>query len=63
MTSGSIYKVCTGQLIIDLVDTNAKLYLWCGTATDGVNSDASKTEKEVAKALTKMFEKSPQPTN
>jgi hypothetical protein len=61
MQSGSVNKVYTGQLVIEIVDPAAKKYVWQGTASDTVSSDANKTQKELTKALTKMFSNFPQP--
>jgi hypothetical protein len=61
MSSGSVNKVYTGELMIEIVDPAAKKYVWQGTTTDTVSSDASKTQKELTKALTKMFSNFPQP--
>ena len=61
MGSGSVNKVYTGQLVIEIVDPAAKVYVWQGTASDTVSSDANKTQKELTKALQKMFSNFPQP--
>lgn len=61
MGSGSVNKVYTGQLVIEIVDPAAKKYVWQGTASDTVSSDANKTQKELTKALTKLFSNFPQP--
>jgi Domain of unknown function (DUF4136) len=61
MSQGSVNKVYTGQVMIEIVDPAAKKYVWQGTASDTVSSDANKTQKEITKALTKMFSNFPQP--
>lgn len=61
MSSGNVNKVYTGQLMIDIVDPAGKKYVWQGTASDTVSSDQNKTQKELTKALQKMFSNFPQP--
>ena len=61
MGGGSVNKVYTGQITMDLVDPAAKKYVWQATASDTVSSDASKTQKELTKALTKIFSNFPNP--
>jgi hypothetical protein len=61
MGSGNVYKVYTGQVVIDLVDPTAKKYVWQASASDTVSSDASKTQKEFTKAVTKIFSNFPNP--
>lgn len=56
-TSGSIEKVYTGQLVVDIADVANKRYLWRGTGTDTVTNDVTKTQKKVDKAVSKMFAK------
>ena len=59
MGSAQVDTVIVGQLKVDLADSNAKQFLWRGTATDSVSSDPKKNADKITKALTKMFQKWP----
>ena len=61
MGSGTINKVYTGQVVIDLVDPTAKKYVWQATASDSISSDQSKNQKEFTKAVQKIFSNFPNP--
>jgi hypothetical protein len=59
MGSAQVDKITQGQLVVDLADPKAKQFLWRGTANDTVNGNPDKLEKQITKALTKMFQKFP----
>ena len=59
MGSAQVDNITQGQLIVDIVDTKAKQFLWRGTANDTVSNDPQKTQKTITKAVTKMFQKFP----
>lgn len=50
-----------GNLIVDIGDVNDKRYIWRGTASGTISDNPEKNEKNIYKALTKMFEKFPPP--
>ncbi len=59
MQQGSVNKVYTGQLVIQLADPAAKLFVWQGSGDETVGSDASKNEKSIQKVVEKLFSKFP----
>lgn len=61
MQSGSVNKVYTGQLVIQIADPAAKLFVWQASGDESVSSDANKTEKSIQKAVEKMFSNFPNP--
>ena len=48
-----------GTLVVDLYDANAKRMVWRGMAQDTLSSKSSKNEKQVSKAIDKMFKQYP----
>lgn len=48
-----------GTLVVDLYDANAKQMVWRGMAQDTLSSKSSKNEKEISKAVEKMFKQYP----
>jgi Domain of unknown function (DUF4136) len=61
MTTTSGQNIPTGQLIVDIADTQNKKFIWRGTGSDTLSDKPEKNEKKLNKALTKMFEKFPPP--
>jgi hypothetical protein len=63
MGSSTTYvdKILVGQLIVDIGDVKDKKYIWRGTASGTISDKPEKNEKNIDKALTKMFEKFPPP--
>jgi hypothetical protein len=59
MGSAQVDTVINGQLKVDIADAKAKQFLWRGTAMDTVSNNPQKLEKQINKALTKMFQKFP----
>lgn len=59
MGSAQVDTVVTGQLKVDIADYKAKQFLWRGTAADTVSDNPQKRDKQINKALTKMFQKFP----
>jgi hypothetical protein len=59
MGSAQVDTVINGQLKVDIADAKAKQFLWRGTAMDSVSDNPQKLEKQINKALTKMFQKFP----
>jgi hypothetical protein len=46
-------------LVIDIWDARTKQLLWRGTATDTVSENPEKNEKNLKKAMEKLFRKYP----
>jgi Domain of unknown function (DUF4136) len=61
MSSTSVDKIPTGQLIVDLGDVKNKKLIWRGTASGILSDKPEKNEKNLNKALTKTFKKYPPP--
>lgn len=59
MGSAQVDNITQGQLVVDLADPKAKQFLWRGTGNDTVNGNPDKLQKQISKALTKMFQKFP----
>ena len=57
----TVQNIPTGELIVDIGDTQSKKFVWRGTARDTLSDKPEKNEKKLNKALTKMFEKFPPP--
>jgi Domain of unknown function (DUF4136) len=61
MQQGTVNKIVTGELAVQLADPAGKLFVWQGTTSETVGSDASKNEKNIQKGLEKMFSNFPNP--
>lgn len=48
-----------GTLVVVLYDANAKQMVWRGMAQDMLSSKSSKNEKQISKAIDKMFKQYP----
>ena len=49
----------TGTLVVDMFDVKTKRAIWRGTASDVVSKEPSKNEKNLDKAVDKMFKNFP----
>lgn len=56
-TTVNTYRV--GTLVIDMYDANSKNLIFRGTATDTLSKDPEHNEKNLEKAVNKMFKKFP----
>ncbi len=59
MGSAQVDTIVLGQLIVDIADPKAKQFLWRGTANDTVSDKPEKNQKNLTKALSKMFQNFP----
>jgi len=59
MGSAQVDTIVLGQLIVDIADPKAKQFLWRGTANDTVSDKPDKNQKNLTKALNKMFQNFP----
>jgi hypothetical protein len=57
----TVDKIPTGQVTIDIGDAKTKKLAWMGTARDTLSNNPQKDEKNLNKALDKMFKKFPPP--
>ena len=57
----TVDKIPTGQVTIDIGDAKTKKLAWMGTARDTLTNNPQKDEKNLNKALDKMFKKFPPP--
>lgn len=55
----TVRKYTRGTLVVDIWDARAKQLVWRGTATDTVSENPEKNEKNLKKAMEKMFRKYP----
>jgi hypothetical protein len=62
-TTGQTSTIYKGQLAVDMYSTAAKSLIWRGTATKTLDPNAKpeKQEKNLAKAMTKLFKNYPPP--
>jgi hypothetical protein len=49
------YEYTEGTLVVDVFDAKSKQLMWRGSATDQIKNTAEKREKQLAKAVTKLF--------
>ncbi len=63
MSTTTVTKILTGQMVVDLGDVKEKKLIWRGTANDTVSGKDTpeKVEKLINKAVEKMFKKYPPP--
>ena len=59
MGSAQVDTIVLRQLIVDIADPKAKQFLWRGTANDTVSDKPEKNQKNLTKALNKMFQNFP----
>jgi len=58
--SGDILRpVDVGTLVVDLLDGNSKLNIWRGTATRTLSDSPKTAQKQIEKAVKKMFDSFP----
>jgi hypothetical protein len=64
-TTGQTTTILVGQLAVDMYSTAAKSLVWRGTATKTLDPKAKpdKQEKNLAKAMTKLFKNYPPPVD
>jgi len=55
----TVDKIPTGQVTIDIGDAKTKKLAWMGTARDTLSNNPQKDEKNLNKALAKMFKQFP----
>ena len=48
-----------GTLVVDIFDANGKQMIWRGISQGTLSTKGSKNEKEITKAIEKMFKKYP----
>ena len=48
-----------GTLVVDVYDANGKQMIWRGISQDTLSTKGSKNEKEMNKAIVKMFKQYP----
>jgi hypothetical protein len=58
-TTTTVRKYTRGTLVVDIWDARTKQLVWRGTATDTVSENPEKNEKNLKKAMEKMFRKYP----
>ena len=54
-----VEQIPVGTLIVDIGDSAGKKYIWRGTASGTINSNAAKNAKTIDQEVRKMFEKFP----
>jgi hypothetical protein len=64
-TTGSTSTIYVGQIAVDMYSTAAKTLVWRGNATKTIDPKAKpdKQEKNLAKAMTKLFKNYPPPVD
>jgi len=62
-TTGQTTTIYVGQIAVDIYSTSHKSLIWRGTATKTIDAKAKpeKQEKNLAKAMTKLFKNYPPP--
>jgi hypothetical protein len=58
-TTTTVRKYTRGTLVVDIWDARTKQLVWRGTATDTVSENPEKNDKNLKKAMAKMFKKYP----
>jgi hypothetical protein len=61
MSTTTVEKIPTGQLVVDIGDAKSKKLLWLGNASATLSDKPEKNEEKINKAVAKMFEKFPPP--
>jgi hypothetical protein len=61
MSTTTVDKIPTGQLVVDIGDARTKKLLWLGNAKDTLSDKPEKNEEKINKAVEKMFAKFPPP--
>lgn len=61
MSTTTVDKIPTGQLVVDIGDTKTKKLVWLGNASDTLSDNPDKNTKKINSAVEKMFKKFPPP--
>ena len=61
MSTTTVDKIPTGQLVVDIGDAKTKKLLWLGNASDTLSDNPDKNVKKLNGAVEKMFQKFPPP--
>jgi hypothetical protein len=61
MSTTTVDKIPTGQLVVDIGDAKTKKLLWMGNASDTLSDKPEKNADKINKVVKKMFEKFPPP--
>ena len=63
VSGDSLRQVAVGTLVVDMDDGNSRLNIWRGTATRTLSESPKTAQKQIDKAVTKMFESFPTAPN
>ena len=58
-TTTTVQNYRVGTLVLDMYTTNDKHLIWRGTASDTLSDNPERNEKNLDKAVDKMFKKFP----
>jgi hypothetical protein len=59
VSGDSLREIEVGTLVVDMDDGNSRLNIWRGTATRALSESPKTAQKQIDKAVTKMFESFP----
>jgi hypothetical protein len=63
VSGDSLREIDVGTLVVDMDDGNSRLNIWRGTATRTLSESPKTAQKQIDKAVTKMFESFPTGSN
>ena len=63
VSGDSLREIEVGTLVVDMDDGNSRLNIWRGTATRTLSASPKTAQKQIDKAVTKMFESFPPDSN
>jgi hypothetical protein len=63
VSGDSLREIEVGTLVVDMDDGNSRLNIWRGTATRTLSENPKTAQKQIDKAVTKMFESFPPDSN
>jgi hypothetical protein len=63
VSGDSLREIEVGTLVVDMDDGNSRLNIWRGTATRTLSESPKTAQKQIDKAVTKMFESFPAGSN
>lgn len=63
VSGDSLREIEVGTLVVDMDDGNSRLNIWRGTATRTLSESPKVAQKQIDKAVTKMFESFPTAPN
>lgn len=63
VSGDSLREIEVGTLVVDMDDGNSRLNIWRGTATRTLSESPKVAQKQIDKAVTKMFESFPAAPN